>query len=184
MAVRSKFYLAKHTLTQCHADVGGSSVSNNTPHYLARIPLRWMIRETFKTNTGIMFDTYGLERIGLNPISLYKTVLPRPALRFEPYAIPREPSSPFSWWFKLFGKGKPPPQTDFSWTGADGTLHVDVHDEDGALRMGTEVEEDLKDALSPNHDQLRLQPAWWLVELMPMWFRIQLPDNKLRWKFR
>jgi hypothetical protein len=74
MAVGS-ICLAKLTLTQCRADVGGSSVPNDTPHCLARIPLCWMIHETFKTNTGIimMFDTSGLKRIGFDPVALYKT---------------------------------------------------------------------------------------------------------------
>lgn len=37
-----------------HADVGGGAVRNETRHVLARIPLRWMIRETFRCNTGIL----------------------------------------------------------------------------------------------------------------------------------
>lgn len=32
-------------------DVGGGSVPNDTPHSLARIPLRWMIRECFLAKT-------------------------------------------------------------------------------------------------------------------------------------
>lgn len=47
-------------------DVGGGSVLNDTPHALARIPLRWMIRECFKCNTGIVFDAVMLQQIGLN----------------------------------------------------------------------------------------------------------------------
>ncbi|KAF8879291.1 hypothetical protein BD779DRAFT_1447023, partial [Infundibulicybe gibba] len=48
----------------CHCDVGGDQVlSNDTKTNLARIPLRWMIRECFKSNSGIIFDTEGLRRI-------------------------------------------------------------------------------------------------------------------------
>lgn len=32
-------------------DVGGGSVPNDTPHSLARIPLRWMVRECFLAKT-------------------------------------------------------------------------------------------------------------------------------------
>ncbi|KAI9455939.1 hypothetical protein BJY52DRAFT_1384548 [Lactarius psammicola] len=39
----------------CHCDVGGGSVPNGTRNSLARIPLRWMIRECFRANTGIQF---------------------------------------------------------------------------------------------------------------------------------
>jgi hypothetical protein len=37
------------------ADVGGGSVRNFTRHSLARVPLRWMVREIFKANPGILF---------------------------------------------------------------------------------------------------------------------------------
>ncbi|THU90421.1 hypothetical protein K435DRAFT_841466 [Dendrothele bispora CBS 962.96] len=63
----------------CHCDVGGGSVKNFTRHSLARISLRWMVRECFKTKTGIMFDSNRLRKIGLDPSSLYPMVLPRPA---------------------------------------------------------------------------------------------------------
>ncbi|KAJ8487602.1 hypothetical protein ONZ51_g4075 [Trametes cubensis] len=62
----------------CHCDVGGGSVADDTPHTLARIPLRWMIRECFKTNTGIRFHAELLKRIGLDPAALHPVVLDRP----------------------------------------------------------------------------------------------------------
>ncbi|KAG6842903.1 hypothetical protein H0H93_002918, partial [Arthromyces matolae] len=63
----------------CHCDVGGGSVANGTPHTLARIPLRWMIRECFKAETGIMFKSEALKTIGLDPATLYPYVQKRPA---------------------------------------------------------------------------------------------------------
>lgn len=45
-------------------DVGGGSVANGTRHSLARIPLRWMIGEYFKTNTGILFHSCMFKQIG------------------------------------------------------------------------------------------------------------------------
>ncbi|KAH9897659.1 hypothetical protein C8Q73DRAFT_366292 [Cubamyces lactineus] len=62
----------------CHCDVGGGSVKDDVPHTLARIPLRWMIRECFKTNTGIRFHAELLKRIGLDPAALHPVVLDRP----------------------------------------------------------------------------------------------------------
>jgi len=53
-------------------------VVNNTLHSLARIPLRWMVRECFKAGTGILFYSDKLREIGLDPSSLYPVVLPRP----------------------------------------------------------------------------------------------------------
>ncbi|KAL0570753.1 hypothetical protein V5O48_011207 [Marasmius crinis-equi] len=46
----------------CHCDVGGGAVSNSTRNNLARIPLRWMIRQCFLLNTGILFHGGILKR--------------------------------------------------------------------------------------------------------------------------
>ncbi|RDX42988.1 hypothetical protein OH76DRAFT_1361801 [Lentinus brumalis] len=62
----------------CHCDVGGGSVQNDTAHTLARIPLRWMIRECFKMDTGIRFHAELLRRIGLDPVALHPIVRDRP----------------------------------------------------------------------------------------------------------
>ncbi|KAI0640161.1 hypothetical protein C8Q77DRAFT_1044697 [Trametes polyzona] len=55
----------------CHCDVGGGSVPDSTRHSLARIPLRWMIRECFRTGTGIRFHGELLKDIGLDPATLW-----------------------------------------------------------------------------------------------------------------
>jgi len=54
----------------CHCDVGGGAVANGTRNALARIPLRWMIRQCFLAKTGIMFHGERLKTIGLDPNSL------------------------------------------------------------------------------------------------------------------
>ncbi|QRW07790.1 choline transport protein [Ceratobasidium sp. AG-Ba] len=61
-----------------HTDVGGGSVKNGERYSLARISLRWMVRQCFKCDTGIMFHTNMLEDIGLSPETLWPKVLPRP----------------------------------------------------------------------------------------------------------
>ncbi|KAI0962092.1 hypothetical protein AcV7_001013 [Taiwanofungus camphoratus] len=62
----------------CHCDVGGGSVPNSSRHNLARIPLRWMIRQCFETNTGIRFHAELLKKVGLDPEALYPEVKKRP----------------------------------------------------------------------------------------------------------
>ncbi|KDQ30789.1 hypothetical protein PLEOSDRAFT_1035733 [Pleurotus ostreatus PC15] len=134
----------------CHCDVGGGSVSNKTKHSLARISLRWMIRECFKTNTGIMFDAERLKNVGLDPQTLHPFVTPRPPSP-APSTAPSEkegllsrPPSPF------------PPVASVS-----------------------EEEEELLDALSPKYDQLKLKPFWWILEFIPMEYRFQVgKDNR------
>jgi hypothetical protein len=42
-------------------------VRNRTRHTLARIPLRWMVRECFEAKTGLIFDMKQLrEKVGLD----------------------------------------------------------------------------------------------------------------------
>lgn len=55
-------------------DVGGGNIVQ--PPSLARIPLRWMVRQCVLANTGIMFHVDGLLRLGLNPDTLYPLVVP------------------------------------------------------------------------------------------------------------
>ncbi|KAF9040238.1 hypothetical protein BDZ89DRAFT_1100225 [Hymenopellis radicata] len=62
----------------CHCDVGGGSVANEVRNSLARIPLRWMIRQCFLLKTGIMFHAELLKNLGLDPTTLFPEVKPRP----------------------------------------------------------------------------------------------------------
>ncbi|KAI0253200.1 hypothetical protein BJV78DRAFT_1123425 [Lactifluus subvellereus] len=63
----------------CHCDIGGGSVPNGTPNSLARIPLRWMIRQCFLKNTGIQFYRDSFKDIGLDVNSIFPVVVvPRP----------------------------------------------------------------------------------------------------------
>ncbi|KAK0466044.1 uncharacterized protein EV420DRAFT_1474854 [Desarmillaria tabescens] len=62
----------------CHCDIGGGSVANDVRNNLARIPFRWMIRQCFLLNTGIMFHRELLKQFGLEPSMLYPVVKPRP----------------------------------------------------------------------------------------------------------
>ena len=64
-------------VTNALPDVGGGSVKNGRRHSLARIPLRWMIRECFNLGTGIIFDAHMLKHeIGLDINAKYEA---RPA---------------------------------------------------------------------------------------------------------
>jgi hypothetical protein len=149
------------------SDVGGGSVANGTPSTLARIPLRWMIRECFKTKTGIMFHTDGLREIGLDPARLYPAVLPRPpALPVGSAKICRMPSD-------AEAAAAVAAATAAASAAAAGAQGVAGGPE------GPMVEEvfELKDALSPVYDQLALAPAWWILEVLVMKYRYQKKDN-------
>lgn len=175
----------------CHCDVGGGSVSNDTPHNLARIPLRWMIRQCFAANTGIRFHTQLLRNVGLDPATLYPVVRDRPAevyatkervdaLRVVSAVQPPAPASPIALSPSSALPLIPPPMHER--TESAKTL---VHGQEvaaattspipGAL---TEEEEDLLDALCPVYDQLTLAPGWWVLEVVPLVQRYQLLNNE------
>lgn len=134
----------------CHCDIGGGSVPNDTPHSLARIPLRWMIRECFKANTGIMFMSNGLRRAGIDPVSLFPHVLTRPPpLPVTNNFIQRIPQSP----------------------------PKEIADDLTELHM-SEEEHELRDAMSPIYDQLDLKKFWWILEFFPIKQRYQQSNNE------
>jgi len=138
----------------CHCDVGGGSVENGTPHTLARIPLRWMIRECFKANTGIMFISEGLRGIGLDPASLYPYVQKRPSPLPVTGAQIQHISS--------VATQKLP-----NFAGVDHLVDVSKSEED----------HELDDAMSPIYDQLSLAWSWWVLELLPIKQHFQKSDN-------
>ncbi|KAF9445122.1 hypothetical protein P691DRAFT_676292 [Macrolepiota fuliginosa MF-IS2] len=147
----------------CHCDIGGGSVSNGTRPNLARIPLRWMVRQTFLTNTGIMFSARGLARIGLDlDPTTYHPILRRP----PPLEVPST----------AFLRHIPPRK------------RLTEEQEEALIREAaisevdlSEQEIELRDALSPVYDQLTLSWPWWLLEFLPLRHRYQTEDNSWTW---
>ncbi|KAF8074124.1 hypothetical protein FPV67DRAFT_1480849 [Lyophyllum atratum] len=150
----------------CHCDVGGGSVSNKTRNSLARIPLRWMVRECFKANTGMMFDAQALRGIGLDPMSLFPYVTPRPPplpVGSEAY----ENLTEVSIFERLISRVKKPKV-------AAATSFVPKANNE----VVNEELEDLKDALSPIYDQLKIKRRWWVLEILPLNLRYQNGNNE------
>ena len=165
-------------------DVGGGSVPNHTRNSLARIPLRWMIRECFKTKSGIKFESEKLRHIGLDPSTL---------LYDENGDIPKRPPPAEVNSAKIEKAPAPKKQPNIlvrAWRGvktflgfgspAEDTPHLD----DGPPPPTTEEEEELKDALSPMYDQLELKWIWKVLEYLPLTTRYQDPKNEWKTKHR
>ncbi|TFK56426.1 hypothetical protein OE88DRAFT_15839 [Heliocybe sulcata] len=153
----------------CHCDIGGGSVSNDTAHSLARIPLRWMVRQCFLASTGILFHGKLLERIGLHPDSLYPVVKPRP----PPLSV--EDS------YKIFSRLQDAQNARDSVSDPDshpaemvpGGMDIEFGD---LGRMANEEEEDLADSLCPLYDELVIAKWWWILEVIPFKHREQKHD--------
>ena len=149
------YYLLTYEHCFFPLDVGGGAVSNKTRHSLARIPLRWMIRECFKTNSGIMFNSESLFDIGLDPCTLYPFVTPRPPpLPVGSNRIQKPPATPIPISIHALSvkKEKQPHIL------ADSRIPF----------LGTEEQEELHDAISPKYDQLKRNKAWWALEIIPL----------------
>jgi len=108
-----------------------------------------MVREIFRTNTGIIFRSIALARNGIDPNSLYPVVLSRPQAISDPsdriQAIP-----------KVKASSKHAFEVSFQRESYE------------ALLAESEEELDRKDALAPIYDNLSNTKAWWLLELLPV----------------
>lgn len=121
-------------------------VANGTRPNLARIPLRWMIRQTFLTETGIMYSARGLRRIGLDlDPNTFFPVLSRP----PPLEVPEN----------TFIQKVPL---------TDEERDAQIEGAAAAEANLSEQELELRDALSPIYDQLVLWRVWWIVEFLPV----------------
>jgi len=179
-----------------HTDVGGGSVKNDTPHALARIPLRWMIRECFNCDTGLIFDAVMLQQLGL-AIHVHGKSGP-PVLGTLPkrlHAEPRErgqssskPSLAWSIVSGLWGIATYPvtyvqdvvrksnSHTKYARLESKrATLPVRSHDAEYRLLPFTgeeaarhEAQEEHNDALSPLFDQLTANWVWHILEWIPV----------------
>lgn len=185
------------------ADVGGGSVPNDTRHSLARIPLRWMIRQCFLTDSGIQFEADKVAEIaGIDPTTLWPIVLPRPpplpvpvkpvdekkkGKKVEAAAERRERSSIDKTLVPADQKAAAATAKEVDLNSVGGTDEKgndengseDTEDESKYVFLGEE-EEELRDALCPIYDQLEIAKHWWVLELLPMKQRIQRDDGT--WK--
>ncbi|TQS38748.1 hypothetical protein Golomagni_00740 [Golovinomyces magnicellulatus] len=162
-----------------HADVGGGAVKNSERHVLARIPLRWIIRQCFECNTGILFNTAALAETGIdvqNVWPVYKTPT-RPVVGPSPNH------------FNKYLTGVIPPlhrrSTALGLESTKSDLPDEVfpdHEEFEGVKtneidnMLPEQSEDYFDAMAPINDQLKLAKGWWLLEMWPVKIRRQKKD--------
>ena len=135
----------KHN-TDHAADIGGGSVPNNTRNSLARIPLRWMIRECYKLNIGICFDEEKFKVIGINPESLN----PKNVHDKRPHILYHQLPRTYTDRYPSSEVQDPQKITD----------PTKIYDD-----FINEEFEDIADVLSPVYDELR-NPLWWIPEVL------------------
>jgi uncharacterized protein (DUF2235 family) len=156
-----------------HADIGGGAVPNEERHKLAQIPLRWMIRQAFECDTGIIFRTAVLAEHGLDVHTLWP--------KYERLSAPtHEPPPSF---LEKYEKGLPPRSIRRSklvpidkHENGEHFYHLKNHtDEDWT----PEQVEDFYDAMSPLNDQLVQVPNWWILEFLPVQYKVPLAPGQV-----
>ncbi|KAF8330655.1 hypothetical protein F5887DRAFT_1178523 [Amanita rubescens] len=153
----------------CHGDVGGGYVPNGTRYYLARIPLRWMVRECFKTKSGIIFKTETLREIGIDPNRLHPNILPRPPALFDQVKSQVIETPTSASLFKSIGS---------LFKSSEAKRKAREAEKEQKAPFISEEEEELRDSLSPHFDQLKLARFWWILEVLPVSMTSQKANNK------
>ena len=125
-------------------DIGGGSVRNGTLNSLARIPLRWMIRQCLLAKTGIQFVPDSFKDVGLDPANFF------PALTQQPQA----PNSPASTAPDARASAHAAEPTDATLVDETEILLT------AASTFNSEEDEESVDARQPMHDQLKLFGPW------------------------
>ena len=148
----------------CHSDVSAGMVEDTVRYSLGNVSLRWMVKQVILSKCGVRFDAAALRRAG---IDISTVVL----------AGPTQPTVEQLWRRESDVEGV----TVSSPSGEGGS------EEDMIRRgRGEDVESQTlfqeQDALADIHDQLKAQPLWWILELMPMKFTWQETDGT--WKSR
>jgi uncharacterized protein (DUF2235 family) len=158
-----------------HADVGGGSELNHKRHMLSRIPLRWMIRQCFECDTGILFSSGALAEAGID-LSTVWPIYQRP----KPPVVGPSPNM-----VEQYEAGNLPPlQRRSTALGVDRprkdssrTLLNDFERRRFEADLLPEQVEDHFDSLAPINDQLELAKGWWILEFWPVKVRVQKKNS-------
>jgi hypothetical protein len=126
-----------------------------------------MVRECFKTNSGIIFNTESLREIGLDPSTIYP-VRPRPPALFDRVKTEVIEAPPYTSFlagiFNFFRNAQA--KKDAAQSKAQQIPFIN------------EEEEELRDALSPKYDQLSINWFWWILEILPISVRYQKDNDQ------
>lgn len=165
----------------CHADIGGGAVKNEVRHKLSQIPLRWMIRQCFECNTGIIFKAHRLAEEGIDVHTLWPVYakLQNPGQLPPPELADRHK------------KGQLPPIKHRSSVlepvkkdDPAGMHHVKLYDDREKRKLSSawipEQIEDYFDGISDINDQLVQAKGWWILEFWPVQVRM-LREETSEW---
>jgi hypothetical protein len=128
-----------------------------------------MVRECFKTKSGIIFKTETLPEIGIDPNRLYPNILPRPPALFDQVKSQVIETPTSTSLFKSIGS---------LFQSSEAKRKAKEAEKEQKAPFISEEEEELRDSLSPHFDQLKLARFWWILEVLPVSMTSQKADNK------
>ncbi|WPH03577.1 Hypothetical protein R9X50_00645900 [Acrodontium crateriforme] len=169
--------------TGCHADVGGGAVANEERHMLSRIPLRWMLRQCFECETGILFESAMLAEKGLDVHTLWPVYTPllKPVVGPSPVLLEKYEMGvlhPIESRAMSLDVAKSDELSEKSCTGGFQTYEAKKLADEAAEYIWTpEQTEDYFDSIAPINDQLVLAKGWWILEFWPIKVRVQKRDS-------
>lgn len=166
----------------CHADVGGGAVKNEVRHKLSQIPLRWMIRQCFDCDTGIIFKAPRLAEEGLDVHTLWPqySQLPKPS-GAPPHKdlLERKANGGLGAIIRRASVLEPVKHDE-----PMGMHHVKLYEDHEKRKLSSdwipEQVEDYFDSMEKINDQLVDAKGWWVLELWPVKVRLQ-PKNSDGW---
>ena len=144
-------------------------MDNNTPHSLAFVPLRWMINQTIECQAGIKYNTSALKSIGIraSPFN-HRGPIPSEDASLNAIVANHKITSTE----KKSSEGK---KLEDDLESQRSSSHRGEH----SLPDEQEADRELHDILSPIHDELKRNPLWWLLEIIPLKDIYQ--DEKGKW---
>ena len=151
----------------CHCDVGGGAVKNEVRNRLANIPLRWMIRQTFLCNTGILWKTNLLAEEGLD----IQTLSP---IYQHTEPVMKTPSKDIIARWKAGNLPAITGRSNILEQGSerevDGPRTLKISSEKQTLEHGwlPEHVEDYLDSQAEINDMLQISKPWWFLEMIPI----------------
>ena len=158
-------------------DVGGGSVNDFVRNSLARIPLRWMVRECFRTETGILFHKDKFKDIGMDAASIYRQSLDPAKAGWHDSDRPNPRLLTPTEGFRIETREKNPLPIKSLDLFKDPRFQSLIDQQHPYL--GEEEEEELLDSVSAVYDELEIHRLWWIVEYMRLPYRYWDNDWKI-----
>jgi len=145
---------------------------------LSRIPLRWMIRQCFECNTGILFDTASLAETGLDVPMVWPVYIKpkRPVVGPSPTVMESYESGilpPLRKRSTALGVDKDEKQKKIKERVDKKAAENEKRRLQVDLDLLPEQVEDHFDAIAPINDQLVQAKGWWVLEAWPVKVRVQ-----------